>query len=116
MFRYPDDVVKTLDRPSYASTSRNGVGSSVGARVDDGWMGGPLCSPASCSPGSHLFRKRAFSSWVVYPLHACLGGTRSPPLSPRHFLKAEGEGPCSRFAMEEQTVPQETGLGGASQI
>src|SRR6266567_1050067 len=31
-------------------------------------------------------------------------------------LKAEGEGPCSRFAMEEQTVPQETGLGGASQI
>src|SRR5437588_11833430 len=26
----------------------------VGARVDEGWWGGPSWSPASCSPGSHL--------------------------------------------------------------
>src|SRR5260370_10788117 len=34
---------------------------SVGARGDEGWWGGPSWSPASCSPGSQL------------------GGTRSPP-------------------------------------
>src|SRR5438477_11731485 len=54
MFQYPDDFVKTHYRPSYASPSRNGVGHSVGARVDEGRMGGPLGSPASCSPGLHL--------------------------------------------------------------
>ena len=39
LFRYPDDVVKTHDRPSYASTSRNSVGYPVGARVDEGRWG-----------------------------------------------------------------------------
>src|SRR5438552_18109766 len=42
-----------IDRPSYASISRNGVGYSVGARADEGWMGGPSWSPVlgrrSCS-------------------------------------------------------------------
>src|SRR5437868_12407889 len=37
-------------RPSSASTEQNGGGYSVGARVDEGWLGGPSWSPASCCP------------------------------------------------------------------
>jgi len=53
-------AVGAINRPNRHQPKKS-PSHSVGARVDEGRMGGPSWSPASCSPGSHL------------------GGTRSHP-------------------------------------
>src|SRR5436309_15685594 len=45
---------------------------SVGARVDEGWMGGPLGSPASCSP-----RLTAWRNMILPP---AAGDHEGPPI------------------------------------